>query len=81
MEVMTEVFWDIMPFWAATIYWKFTGVWCLNIKDLSSSLLYLECLDPEDGGNKLLWNVINCESGWSHSTEDLNTLYLWTPQW
>lgn len=44
-----------------------------------SALLGL--FDSEDGGNKLLWNVINCELGWSHSLKDLNILYFSTPLW
>ena len=51
-------------------------MWCLNIQDPSSSVLFFDCFDPENGSNKLLWNVINCESGWSHSLEDLNT-FTW----
>jgi len=70
-EVLAAILSKIWVPWAVVMYWLVNNNQCLG------QILFFDCMEPEDGGSTLSWNVDKIqETKWHYILEDMKLLLL-----
>ena len=70
-EVLSTILSKIQVPWDIVLYWLVNSNQCLG------QILFFDCMEPENGGSKLSWNVDKIhETRWHYILEDIKLLIL-----